>query len=325
MNQRQILRGAALATLLAGRAQAQAKQAYPSRPISLVIGYAPGGTADISWRIIAPKLAERLGQSIVVQNKPGAGGIIASQAVLQAPADGYTFILAATGNFGITPVLFKSLPFDAVKDFQMVSLAADFDYVFAVKADSPFKTVKDVIDYARRQPGKLTIGTVQVGSAQFFAAELFKSMAGISAVTVPFHTSGDVVRAVRAGDAQVMVETIAPVISQIGAGVLRAIGITGSEPFPGLPGVPPISRSGLDGYVVTAWNGLAAKAGTPRAAVDRVNRELAAVLALPEVKSRFLKLGMVARHSTPEALRARQLADIKKWGAVMQTAHIQKQ
>jgi len=323
MRRRRILQGLGLAPLLVHSAWAQGS--YPSRPIDIVIGYSPGGTADISWRIIAPKLAERLGQPVVVQNKPGAGGIVASQAVLQAPADGTTFILVATGNFGITPVLFKSLPFDAVKDFQMVSLAADFDYVFAVRADSPFRTVKDVIAYASTHPGKLTLGTVQVGSAQFFAAELFKSMAGISAVTVPYRTSGDVIAAVRAGDVQLMVETIAPVIAQIRSGTLRAIGVTGDEIFAGLRDVPPISQSGLPGYVVTAWNGLAAKAGTPRAIVGKVNQALAEVLALPEVKSRFVDLGMVARSSTPEELAERQRADIEKWGQVMQSAKIEQQ
>lgn len=309
--------------LIVGRARAQDN--YPSRPVQIVIGYAPGGTADISWRIIGPKLSERLGQPVVIQNRPGAGGIVASQAVLQAPADGYTFVLAATGNFGITPVLFKSLSFDAVKDFDMVSLAAVFDYVFVVREDSPFRSVKDLIAYAKAQPGKLSIGTVQVGSAQYFAAELFKSMAGISAVTVPYRTSGDVISAVRSGDIQVMVETIAPVIGQLKGGPLRALGVTGPSSFPGLPDIPPISRSGLEGYVVTAWNGLAARAGTPRSIIDRINRELAIVLARPEIQSRFIELGMVARHSTPEALRAMQVADIAKWGRVMKSAKIEQQ
>jgi tripartite-type tricarboxylate transporter receptor subunit TctC len=324
MQRRRFLQACAATPWLAAGA-ARAADGYPSRPIRMLIGYAAGGTADISWRIIAPILADRLGQPVVIENKPGAGGIVASQAALAAPADGYTFLLAATGNFGISPVLLKSMPYDAVKDFEMIAQVADFGYVFAVASNSPFKNVRDVVAYARQHPGKLSIGTVQVGSAQFFAAELFKSMAGISAVTVPYRTSGDVVAATRSGDVQLMVETIAPVISQVKGGALRALGVTDDAPFPSLPGVPPISRDGVPDYVVKAWNGLAARAGTPRTAAQRMGRELSAVLAMDEVKQRYIDLGIIAKYGTPETARALQLADIKKWSAVMASAHLEKQ
>ena len=302
-----------------------AEEGYPSRPVRLMIGYAAGGTADISMRILGPLLAERLGQPVVIENRGGAGGIAASQAVLSLPADGYTLLLAASGNFGISPVLFKSLPFDAVKDFDMVAQAAQFDYVFAVAARSELKSMKDIVDFAKANPGKLNIGTVQVGSAQFFAAEFFKSIAGISAVTIPFRTTGEVLSAVRGGDVHVMVETIAPIVGQVNGGVLRALGVTGSAAFPALPDALPISQNGVPGYVVTGWNGLAVRAGTPEGVVQRINRELAVILERDDVKKRFAELGTVARYDTPQAMRALQAADLEKWGGVMRTSRLEKQ
>jgi len=308
----------------AGQAAAQSAGDYPSKFIRLLIPYAAGGTADISCRIVAPYLSERLGQSIVIENKPGAGGIVGALAALSAPADGYTFVLAATGNFGISPVLMRSMPFDAVKNFDMVAQMASFGYAFAVAANSPFKRIRDVIDYARANPGKVNVGTVQVGSAQFFAAELFKSMAGISVVIVPYRTSSDVVTAAVSGMVDLIVETLAPVIPQASAGALRVLGITEDAPFPALPQAPPI-KTDVPGYVVKAWNGLAARAGTPPAIAQRWTRELSAVLALEDVKRRFIDLGITAEFADGQTLRALQVADIDKWRAVMEEAHIEKQ
>ncbi|WP_326969132.1 Bug family tripartite tricarboxylate transporter substrate binding protein [Bordetella holmesii] len=297
---------------------------YPQSTIKLVMGYAAGGTADLSWRIVAPLLAERLKQAIVIDNRPGAGGIVASQAALNAPADGYTLLMAASGNFGISPVLMKSLPFDTVKDFDMIAQAASFGYAFAVSGKSAFHKIQDVIDFAKQNPGKLSIGTVQVGSAQFFAAELFKSMAGISAVTVPYRSSGDVVAAARSGDVQLIIDTLAPVVPHMADGALRVLGVSTAQPFPALPQIPTIASSGLDGYVVEAWNGLAARAGTPPEVVERINRELADILTMESVKKRFLDLGIVAQYGDAKTVRALQLADIKKWGDVMVSAKIEK-
>ena len=324
-SRRTMLKMMAALPLTTSRAFAAGSDSFFERPVQIMMGYAAGGTADISWRTIAQELSKRIGQPIVIQNRPGAGGIVGSQAALQAPADGHTFVLAASGNFGITPVLFNSLPFDPVNDFVMVSQAVAFDYVFAVNADSEFKDIADVIAFAKANPGKLSIGTVQVGSAQFFAAELFKSMSGIDAVTVPYRNSGDVISAVRSGDVQLMVETIAPVVAQIQAGAIRALGVAGKERFPALPDVKPIAESGLPGYEVTAWNGLAAAKGTPARAIEEMNKALKEVLAIPEIQARFIELGMVAQHSTPDELRAKQLAEIERWGKVMEETNLPKQ
>ncbi len=330
MQRRQWLQAAAVAPWLAvaAGAQAQAQIAeggFPSRPVRILVGYAAGGTGDLSCRIIAPFLAERLGQSVVIENRPGAGGIPASQAALALPADGHTLLLAASGNFGISPVLMKQMPFDAVADFDMVAQIASFGYVFTVAANSPFKTIRDVIDFARANPGKLGIGTVQVGSAQFFAAEFFKSVAGIQAVTVPYRAWGDLVPALRSGDIQLAVETVAPMIGQIRGGALRAVGFSEDAAFPGLPEAAPIGTQGLPNYVVKGWNGLAARAGTPPAAIQRLGREVAAVLALEEVKRKFIDLGIIARYGDPATMRGLQQADIRKWGAVMSASRIEKQ
>ncbi|GAA4323070.1 tripartite tricarboxylate transporter substrate binding protein [Pigmentiphaga soli] len=304
---------------------AWAADSYPNKPIRIIIGYAAGGAGDLVMRIIGPKLAARLGQPVVIENRPGAGGISASQVALSSPADGYTLVLAAGGNFGIAPVLFKSLPYDPVKDFDMVAQAASFAYVFAVNADSRFKKLQDLIDYAKANPGKLNIGTIQVGSGQYFAAELFKSMVGIKALTVPYRTSGDVIAAVRSGDADVMIETIAPLMGQIRSGAMRALATTGPDVFPGLPDVPAITKTLVPGYVVAAWNGLAARAGTPKPVINRLDREIAAILKEEDVQKAFIELGTVAQYGGPEVLRGHMMEDIERWAKVMQDIHMEKQ
>jgi tripartite-type tricarboxylate transporter receptor subunit TctC len=303
---------------------ARAADPYPSRPIHLIMGYAAGGTADISCRIIAPLLTERLGVPIVIENRASAGGIVASQAVLNAPADGYTLALAAPGNFCLTPLMFKSVPFDVVKDFEMVAQLATYGNVFAVSATSPYKRVSDIIAYAKANPGKLNVGTISVGSFQYFAAEMFYRLAGIQAVTVPYKSSGDVIAAVRSGAVHMIVESLAPVIAQMRSNELRPIGVTERERFPELPDVPPVYLT-VPGYEVSLWNGLAARSGTPPVAIEKLNRALVEVLNLPDVKERYLKLGIVSRYTGPKQLRDRQIADIQQWGAVMNELHIEKQ
>jgi tripartite-type tricarboxylate transporter receptor subunit TctC len=327
MQRRQFLQAFAAAPwLVATMARAaEPKSDYPSRYIRLVVPYGAGGTADVSCRIVARYLGERLKQNIVIENKPGAGGILGALSVLSAPADGYTFVLAATGNFGISPVLMRSMPFDAVKSFDMVAQMASFSYAFVTAKNSPFKHISELIEYARANPGKLNVGTVQVGSAQYFAAQLFKSMAGISVEIVPFRTSGDVVTAVMTDNVQLAIETLAPLISQVQNGDLRMLGISDDTAFPSLPEGLPITSNGLPGYVVKAWNGLAARAGTPPDILKRWAKEMSEVMAITEIKRRYIDLGIVAEYGDGRKLSALQLADIDKWGSVMKTAGIEKQ
>ena len=322
-----LLRALALPLLLAlcGGAMAQGAASYPNKPVKIIVGYGAGGTGDVTMRILAQKLTERMGQQFVIENRPGAGGVVASQLGAQSAPDGYTLIFIATGNFAMTPGLFKSLPFDPVKDFEMVSLAGNFGFALIVNSASKIGSVKDLVAQAKASPGKLNIGTVAVGTAQYLAAEYFKSAAGINAITVPFKTSGDVVSAVRAGDVDVGVETLAPVISHINSGAVRALAVTDPQRFPGLPNVPTVQEAGVPGYSVYGWNGLAAPAKTPRDIIDKLNREIQVALAAPDLQKKFLDLGIVPKGNTPEEMLALLKKDIALWRDVIEKAKLEKQ
>jgi tripartite-type tricarboxylate transporter receptor subunit TctC len=300
-------------------------EAYPNRPVKIMVGYGPGGTGDLTVRLVAQKLVEKTGQAFIVDNRPSAGGIVASQVAQQATPDGYTLNFIAAGNFAMTPSLFKSLPFDPVKDFEMVSLIGTFGFALAVDSKSTITDARGLIAQAKADPGKLFIGTISVGSAQFLAAEVFRSMAGIEATIVPYKTSADVVRALRAGDVQAIFETIAPVIPHVKAGTMRVLGVTEAQRFPGLPNVPTIAESGLPNYEIVGWNGIAAPARTPREVIARLNAEINAAVVQPDIRQKFLDLGVIARSNTPEQMTALLKKDIAWWRDVIEKAKIAKQ
>ncbi len=300
-------------------------QTYPAKPVKILVGYGTGGTGDITTRIVAQKLSEALGQQFIVDNRPTAGGIVVSQLGAKAAPDGYTLTFIATGNFAMTPSLFKSLPFDPVNDFEPIAQIAYFAFAMVVNGDSPLHTVKDVISQARANPGRLNVASVAIGTAQYLAAELFKAAAGIEATTVPFKTSGDVISALRANSVQLGFETLAPLVPHVKSGTLKAIAVTTRQRFPELPGVPTMIEGGLSDYEVSAWNGLAAPARTPRTIVDRLNHEINAALALPDLQQRFLELGVVAKGGTPEQMRDLLVRDIAKWKDAIEKAKIEKQ
>jgi tripartite-type tricarboxylate transporter receptor subunit TctC len=308
---------------LAGTAAAFA-QDYPSKPAKIIVGFAPGGVADITVRIVAQKLSERLKQQFLVENRPSAGGIIAAEAVAKAPPDGYTLLLISNGN-AVSASLFKKLSYDPVKDFATVSQIGYFGLAIVTGNESKLKTVKDVIAAAKADPGKLTVGTIGIGSTQHLSAELFKSLAGIDFTVVPFKGSSEVLTALRGGDVQLGFEILAPVMAQVKGGGLRALAVTTPSRFPGLPGVPTVAESGVPGYDVASWNGIAAPAKTPRPVVQLLNKEINAVLALPDVKQRFDELGVVPQGGTPEALGALLTKEIAKWQDVVAKAKIEKQ
>jgi tripartite-type tricarboxylate transporter receptor subunit TctC len=320
---RRTVLGAMLAGACVDAAWAQVAETYPTKPVRIMVGYGPGGTGDLTVRLVAQKLGERMGQQFIVDNRPGAGGIVASQTAQQAPADGYTLNFIAAGNFAMTPSLFKSLPFDPVKDFDMVSLIGTFGFALAVDAGGP-GTTRDLIAQMKARPGTLSIGTISVGSAQYLAAETFKSMAQVNATIVPYKTTADVVRALRAGEVHCVFETISGVWPQANAGAVRILGVSEPQRFAGMPDVPTIGQD-LPGYVVVGWNGLAAPARTPRAIVRRLSAEINAVVALPEIQQKFLALGVVAKGNTPEEMTALLKKDIAWWAGVIQKANIEKQ
>jgi tripartite-type tricarboxylate transporter receptor subunit TctC len=279
--------------------------------------------ADVTARIVADKLSDILGQRFLVENMPGAGGIQAARAVLSAAPDGYTIGLVTNGT-AISAATFSALPFDPVKDFEMVSTLGTFDLVFAVNDASPFKTVADLIDAAKAKPGRLDIGTVSAGSTQNLGAELFKSMANIDVQIVPYKNSPDIVAALLRNDVQLMVDFPPAVQGQVDAKKLRILATSAPSRSSLMPDVPTVAETGLKGYDVTAWNGVFAAKGTPPEVVDILNRALREVLTMPEVRSRFEQVGVRAVPGSPAQLMARLVADIKKWNEVAERAGIQR-
>ena len=299
-------------------------QSFPSKPVRIVLPFGPGGVADITTRTIAPKLSEGLGQQVVVENMPGAGGIRAAETVARAEPDGHTLLLLTNGN-AVSQALFKSLPYDPLNDFAMISTVGYFSMVIVAGANSKYKTLQDVFAAAKQNPGKLNIGTITPGGTQHLAGELFRSSAGMDALVVPHKTTGEVVIGVRNGNLDVGVDFIAPLISGIKSGDLRALAVTAGKRQPQLPDVPTAQEAGVKGYDVASWNALAAPAKTPRAAIDRVQRELAKALTDPEVQKRFADLGVEGRTSTPEQLREFFVSESKRWSRVVESAKIPKQ
>ncbi|MBV9562723.1 MAG: tripartite tricarboxylate transporter substrate binding protein [Bradyrhizobium sp.] len=311
---------ALLAALAAVPASAQT---YPNRPVKIVLPFGAGGVADASSRIIADQLGERLGQRFVIENMPGAGGISAAKAVLAAPADGYTLGLVTNGT-AISAALFNALPFDPTADFAMISTLGTFDLVFAVDTASSYKTLADFITAAKASPGKLNVGTVNVGGTQNLGAELFKSAAGIDVQIVPFRNSPDILIGLLRNDVQMMVDFPSAVKGQVDAGKVRLLATSGPKRSPSLPDLVTVTETGVSGYEVTSWNGLFAPRGTPAPVVALINATVKDVLAQADVKQRLREIGIEARPSSPEELMTLFNADVKKWGAVIVAAGIEK-
>jgi tripartite-type tricarboxylate transporter receptor subunit TctC len=276
-------------------------------------------------RAVADALSARLKQPVIVDNRPGAGGVVAGEAVARAQPDGYTLLLVSNGT-AVSSGLFKHLPFDALKDFAPVSLVGVFQLAVIVPANSRFKTLDELLSAAYDQPGKLNIATVNVGSTQNLAAELFKSVARIRVQIVPFNGTPQVISALRGGQVDAAIEILGPVKPQVTAGALRALATLGgpSSASPGIPIAAETSRA-LAHFDVASWNGLAAPAKTPADIIDRLNREVRAVLATPEVKQKLAALDVEARGSTPQELGALLANETKRWAEVITRAGIPRQ
>lgn len=306
-------------------ASAAAEQPYPTKPIRWLVPFAPGGVGDLTARVVAQKMTENLGQQVVIDNRPGAGMIMSATAALRAAPDGYTIIQAGNGT-AISASLFKSLPYDILKDFTQLSTLAYFDLVMVTGADSKLASVADVIAFARNNPGKLSIGTISIGATQNLAAQLFISMAGIDAQTVPFKGTPAVITAVRSNDVPVAFEILPGVIAQIQSGALKAVAVAPARRSSVLPNTPTIAESGVPGYQASSWTGLSVHAKTPRATVQRLHREIAAAVNSPEVKQKLHDMGATARASaSPEEARKLMISEISKWKAVIERAKIERQ
>ena len=311
------------AVLVALAAMPTCGQTWPTRPVKIVLPFGAGGVADVSSRIIADKLGERLGQRFLIENMPGAGGISAAKTVLAAAPDGYTLGLVTNGT-AISAALFNELPFDPTVDYVMISTLGTFDLVFAVDAASPYKTLADFITAAKASPGKLNVGTVNVGGTQNLGAELFKSAAGIDVQIIPFRNSPDIVVGLLRSDIQMMVDFPPAVKGQLDDGKLRLLATSGPKRSPSMPNLVTVTEAGVSGCEVTSWNGLFAPRGTPPPVVALINATVKDVLAQADVTQRLLELGIEARPSSPEELMALFKADVRKWGGVIATVGIEK-
>lgn len=305
-------------------AQAQTAANFPNKTIKIVVPFGAGGIADLTARIVGAKMAEILGQAVVIENKPGAGGIAAGELVAKSEPDGSTLLLMSNGT-AVSASLFKSLPFDTVKDFAPVSTLGFFDIALVTKADSPFKTLADLLSFAKANPGKLNVGTINIGSTQNLAAELFKSTAGINIQIVPFNGTPAVITALRGGQIDAAVEILGPVKTQIDAKAIHALAVMGLKRAPSMPNVPTAKESGVTNMNAASWNALAVSAKTPKDIVAKLNVAVTAALVSADIKQKLDSLGVEAGASRPEVLGELLNAEIKRWGEVITRANIPKQ
>ncbi|MCZ8251945.1 MAG: tripartite tricarboxylate transporter substrate binding protein [Hylemonella sp.] len=301
-----------------------AQPAFPTKAVRIVVPFGAGGVADLTARTVAQRMAQGLGQPVVIENKPGAGGVGASDTVAKAAADGHTLLLMSNAS-AVSATLFNKLPYDTVRDFTPISTLGFFDIGLVTVTESRFKTLGELLAYARANPGKLNVGSINIGSTQNLAAELFKSHAGVDVQIVPFNGTPAVVNALRGGQIDVAVEIIAPLMGQIRGGVLRVLAVTSEQRSAVLPEVPTTREAGLTGYLASSWNALAVPAATPREVVARLQREIQAALADAEVARRLRELNIEPRGMSPEQTAAFLQSEIRRWGEVIVRANIPRQ
>ncbi len=319
MKRRLVLAGLALATA-AGVSRAALAQSYPSRPIRLVVGYSPGGGNDLIARIVAAKLQERLGQPVIVENKAGAQSIIAAELVARSPADGYTLLVAPSGPMTINPAVYRKLPYAPDKDFAPISLMAEFPLMLAVGAQQPIKSVAELVAKAKADP-KLANYASSATPFQL-AAELFNQKTGSAFQHIPYRGSGESVNAVVSDTVLMTIADTSPMSGPLKGGLLRALAITASKRHRAFPDVPTMAEAGISGMDITLWTGLVAPIGTPADIVAKLQAEIAAIVALPDVKERFEQIAVDPRSTTADEYRALITSDIARWKAVADTANI---
>ncbi|WP_059413673.1 tripartite tricarboxylate transporter substrate binding protein [Cupriavidus basilensis] len=312
----------ALAVLAATTtALASAEPAYPSKPVKIIVGYAPGGSADTVARLLANRLSIQMGQSFVVENRPGAASSIAASGVARAPADGYTLFLGSNAN-AINTTLYKKLTFDIQKDFAPVALVTSFPNVMVVNPALPVKTVGEFIAYAKSHPDGVNYGSSGIGSSTHLAAEMFKSMAGIKMEHVQYKGSAPALTDLMAGQVQVMFDNAPSVLPFIRSGKLRALAVTSSQPQAFAPQVPTVSGAALPGYEVKSWYGLFAPARTPPAIVNALNQQINAALQEASVRGNLAALGASPEGGMPEAMRKHLGQEVTKWAAVIRSSGV---
>jgi tripartite-type tricarboxylate transporter receptor subunit TctC len=315
---------AVFCALPAGIGPSQAQTKYPERPVRIIVPYGAGGVADVTTRLVAQKVSEAMGQTFVIENRPGAGGIVGAKALLASPPDGYTLFLAGNGS-AISESLFKSLPFNVVRDFTPVSPLAEFEMLLATKADSQLDTVAKIVAYAKANPGKLNFGTIAIGSTQHLSAELFKMATGVQAPIVIYKTTPELVTAILRGDVDVGFDYHAAFGPSIANKQFKVIATSGEQRAPQLPAVPTVKESGYPDFVVTSWNAFYGPAGLPKDIVTKLNEQVVAALKTPDIQKRMEDLGIQPMIGSPEFLNERMKSDIAKWAKVIEAAGVEKQ
>ena len=312
-----------LGALLFSTAQSQT---YPNKPLRIIVPFAPGGSTDIFARLVAERLSVALAQPVVVENRAGASGNIGAEAVAKSPPDGYTLLMATTGVMAINNALFKSMFYDAAKDFEPVIFIASITNVLSVPIDLPAQSVAELVALAKKDPGKLTFASSGAGSSTHLSAELFKSMAGIDVMHIPFKGSGQALIDVVAGRVSMIFDNMPSALPHIKGGKLRALGVTGLKRSPALPDVPTIAEAGTDvklsGYDSLSWSGFALPAGAPRDIVQRLNRETAMILLAPEMVRKLAEQGADAMGGPPEAFADHVRREREKWGRLVRERNI---
>jgi tripartite-type tricarboxylate transporter receptor subunit TctC len=302
---------------------AGAQERYPTKPIRIVLGYAAGGGNDLIVRVMAPRMSEGLGQPVIVENKPGAQGIIASESVAKAPPDGYTLLMGPTGPMAMNPATYAKLPYSSTRDFAPISTIGQFPLIVAVGAALPIRSVKELIDYAKQNPGKANYGS---SAAAFqIATELFKQKTGTEFVHIPYKSSGESVQAVVAGQVTMTICDPPPASGPLRAGTVRALAITSDKRHPSWPDVPTLAEAGVPDVEVWLWTAFWAPVKTPPSIVARLQEETARVVRLPDVREGLAKLGVDPVGGSSEELRSRLARDLAKWTAVAKAANIKNE
>ena len=315
----------AVAIILFGATTApRAEPGFPNRPIRILVPYGAGGVGDLTMRILAQKMTERMGRQVVTENRPGAGGLLAAKAALDFPADGYTLLEAGNGA-AIGMSLFRSRPYNMLKDFTFISITASFEILIATSVKSKYETLGDIIDAARKNPGKLNFGAINPGSTQNLSAHLLKQTAGIDVTVVTYRTTPELITALLRNDIDVGFDYYAGFQPAIVDNKIRVVAVTGDKRNPLLPTVPTAAERALPGFVVIGWNALTAPGQLAPDVLAILNREVNAALADPEVQTKTERMGIISAGSTPDAMRERMAQEVKRWAEVIEKAGIERQ
>jgi tripartite-type tricarboxylate transporter receptor subunit TctC len=298
--------------------------AYPIKPIKIIVPFGPGGIADLTARVVGQKLSLKLGQSVVIENRPSAGGIVAGETVAKADPDGYTLLLMSNGT-AVSSALFQKLPFDPLKDFEPVSTLGYFDIGLFVNQNSPYKNLPELIAFARANPGKLNFASINIGSTQHLSTELFKNLGNLDIQVVPFNGTPAVITALRGGQVDAALEILGPMVPQVKSNAVKLLAVSGKKRSAFFPDISTIEQSGIKDYSASSWNAIAAPAKTPEKVIALLNQAINEVVKDPEVKNKLDEIYVESLGSTPKELKNLLESDIKRWSMVIEKAHIPKQ